>query len=182
MINLLPDTEKQNLLFEKNKNLIIVLASITVIFLICLALVLFALKFYILQKVDYQKEILKNAEDRYHTREFSSLLESLRDHNSNILKADIFYKRNKYLSPILKKVLDIDRSSAIVFDSLSLDRSESDLKIKVSIYGTSKTRDDLIIFKNNIEKASNVNNVNLPPDSLVKPSNVSFYLSFEVVE
>jgi|SRR3989344_5255715 len=180
MINLLPSKEKQGLLFQKYRNLIIVLGSMVIIFLICLSLVLLSLKFYILQRVSYEKYILEETEKSYQTADFSSLLDSIKKNNISLSKIDSFYKKESYLSNALKTILDIKRSGGISFNDIVLNHPETNGVIKVSIYGTSISRDELLSFKENIDSQKEIKNVNLPPENLIKPSNASFYVTFEI--
>jgi len=180
MINLLPQKEKQELLFLKNRNLVIVLGSITMIFLICLSLVLLSLKFYILQKVSLEKSILDDTESEYQTDNFLLLLESINQYNKSLSRADSFYKKQLYFSSALKEVAGIQRSQSLRFDSIVLEKNSEDDKIKANIYGISSNRDALLAFKENIEKQDGFVNVYIPPDNLVKPTNVNFNLSFEI--
>lgn len=180
MINLLPLKEKRELLLKKNEHLAIVLGSMLIVFLICLALILLFLKFYMLQKAVYQKELLQEAKEKYQTDEFSSLLESLKRYNTNLLKINSFYKKDVHLSDTLTSILQIEMPLGISFDSIALDQSDSENKTKVSIYGTSSSRDNLLSFRDNISKKDNVKNIYLPPDSLVKQFNVSFYITFDM--
>ena len=179
MINLLPQKEKQELIFQKNRNLVVVLGSITMIFLVCLSLVLLSLKFYILQRLSYQQSTLEEAEAQYQTPQYLSLLDSLKKYNMLLLRVDDFYKKENYFSDILKIVFTTKKPEGVTFNNIVLNRN-NDNKTKVSINGASISRDELLSFKDNIKDQNNVNNVYLPPDNLVKPSNINFSITFEV--
>ena len=70
MINLLPPKEKEQLLLDRNKKLVTILGCMTIIFLICLSLVLLLVKSYISEKVDSGKSILDATEKKYQTSDF----------------------------------------------------------------------------------------------------------------
>ncbi|MEK7664504.1 MAG: hypothetical protein AAB340_03675 [Patescibacteria group bacterium] len=180
MINLLPQKEKQELLFQKNRNLVIVLGSTAIIFLICLALVLLSIKFYILQIISNEKAILKDAEEKYQTPNSLLFLDSLKKNNADLSIMDSFYKKKAYLSDDLKTILQTQRPDGITFNSISLGQTGSDNRVKISILGTSATRDELLSFKDNITSQASVKNIYLPPENLVKPTNISFNLNFEI--
>ena len=182
MINLLPQKEKQDLVFQKKLNLTIVLASITVVFFICLSLVLLSLDFYILQQSSSQDGALDDVKSKYQTAEFSTLLDSLKSYNLVLGKAYGFYKNQTYSTDILRTVFAVDRPEGVTFNNIVIDQKAVDKLVKVSISGLSLTRDDLILLKNSMEDQSNIKNVILPPGSLVKPSNVNFDITFEVDE
>jgi|SRR3989344_3694982 len=182
MINLLPQKEKQALVFQKNINLTMVLGGISVVFLICLALVLLSLEFYILQQVSVQDSILDEVVTKYQTKDFVSLLGELQNYNSVLTKTDSFYKKQTYATDVLRIILNVERPEGITFNRVSIDQMATNKIVKVNIEGNSLTRDNLILYKNNIEKQENIKNIVLPPSSLVKPSNVSFNLTFDVDE
>lgn len=180
MINLLPQKEKQDLLFLKNRNLVIVLGSITIIFLICLGLVFLSLKFYILQKVSFGKSILEDTESEYQTDNFLSILDSIKQYNKVLSRADSFYKKQVYFSNALREIVEIQRPQNVKFESIILEKVNADNKIKANIYGVSYNRDALLLFKGNVEQQERIVNVYIPPDNLVKPTNINFSLSFEI--
>jgi hypothetical protein len=77
MINLLPPQQKEELVLEIKKNLFITLCGILLIFLICLSLILFSLKFYILGEVNSKEIILEQSEKKYETPDFLSFKENI---------------------------------------------------------------------------------------------------------
>lgn len=179
MINLLPPKEKEELLFQKKRNLVIVLGSMTVISLVCLSLVLLSLKFYVLQQVIYKKAILQSTQKEYQTADFLALKNYIQKYNTTLNIVDNFYKKEIYFSDALKTIVGIERPSGIYFTSVAIEKSKTDNNVKITIYGTSNTRDELVLFKHNIESNNNITNAYFPPDSWIKPTNVNFYVTFE---
>lgn len=180
MINLLPPKEKQELLFLKNRNLAMVLGSVAVIFLVCLSLVLMSLKVYIMQKVDYEKRVLEGTQKKYETEESLQLLSSLKKYNANLSKINNFYKGAFYLSGYLIDILNVEKPKGVVFSDIILEQLREENKIKATIYGKSDSREELISFKESIDKNEQLKNVFIPPDNLIKPSEISFNLTFEI--
>src|SRR4051812_32386303 len=72
MINLLPPFQKDKLLLEKDKKLALVLGSTISIALVCLALILFALKFYLLEDINVQRTFKNITAKKYETQDFLS--------------------------------------------------------------------------------------------------------------
>lgn len=193
MINLLPPKEKEELLFEKNKKLIIVLGNVFLISLICLSLVLFSLHVYILGEINYQRIILDDTKKKYQTPDFLSFESIIQKYNASLVAIDTFYKKEIYFSDILKTISEIQRPKGVSITSIAINAmKENNLpasakpkalsagKTKVTISGMSDTRDDLLIFKSNIENNQKVTNVYFPPNSWIKPSDISFNLTFEI--
>ena len=181
MINLLPPKEKEYLFLERNRKLVIILGYITIISLICLALVLFSLKFYILGQLNRQKNILDITETKYQTSDFSFYNNLIKKYNTDLVKANTFYKKEIYFSDVIKTILDIQRPDGLFFNDMSIKYSEEDNKIKTTISGISNTRDNLLIFKNNIENNNKIENIYFPPNSWIKTKNINFYITFEIL-
>ena len=181
MINLLPPKEKEELLLQKNKKLAIVLGNMVLISLACLILVLFSLKFYILAEISYQKIILDNTERKHLTQDVLSLKDVIKKYNTSLVKMDNFYKKEIYLSDTLKTILGIQRPNGTYLKGIAINRDRDDNKVKVNLSGISDKRDNLLIFKDNIENNEKIENVYFPPDSWVKDKDIIFYLTFETV-
>lgn len=179
MINLLPPEEKRELLREKNKKLVIVLGDIVLIAMVCLVLVLFALKFYILVEVDSGKLLLNNAEKKYQTPALLALKKVVQKYNSILVKVDDFYKKEMHFSDALKIILDIPRPEGIVFTQVTLSRGGD--KIKATASGISDSRDHLLLFKDSIEGNKKIENAYFPPENWIKPLNINFNLTFEII-
>ena len=180
MINLLPPKEKEELLLQKNRNLTVVLGSMAIIVLICLTLVLLSLKFYILQNISSQKSAIEDVKRQYQTADFMSLKDSIQEYDSKLTKIDNFYKKQTKFSDALKTIAQIQRPDGVTFGNIVLEKSDTAGKVKVSIYGQSTIRDGLVLFKDNLGKENSVSNLNIPADNWIKPTNISFNLTFDV--
>ena len=180
MINLLPEKQKEELLFQKNRNLVVVLGSMAIIVLVCLALILLSLKFYILQIARSEESTLDETRSQYQTKDFLDLTTSLKKYNAELSRADNFYKRQVYMSNGLKTIVTVERPIGIIFNSVDLQNGQSGDGIQANIHGQSDTRENLITFKTNMEKQKGITNVYISPDDLIKPANINFYMTFNV--
>lgn len=181
MINLLPPKEKEQLLLERNKKLVIILGYVVIISLTYLALILLLVKFHILEQMSRQKSILNTTEMKYQTSDFLSYNNLIKKYNDDLFKANTFYKKEIYFSDVIKTILDIQRPDGLFFNDMSIKNSEKDNKIKVTISGISDTRDNLLTFKDNIEHSGKMENVYFPPSSWVKTKDINFYVTLEVL-
>ena len=179
MINLLPPKEKEEILQENNMSLVIVLGNIFVICLVCLALILFSLKFYILARVSSEEFFLNDAEKQYKTPDFLQTKQIVQKYNETLIKIDNFYKKEVHLYDTLKTILEIQRPNGLLFTRITIDRKKEDNAFKVSLNGVSDTRDNLLIFKDNIENNKVIGNLNFPASNWVRSKDISFSLSFE---
>lgn len=180
MINLLPPEQKKALFLERNKKLIIVIGNMTLISLVCFVLVLFALKFYILEYVSYKKTELENTAKRYQTPELTYYKSLIQKYNSSLIKVENFYKTASSVSEVLKTISGIERPEGLYLTNLAVEKLKDETGFKVTAAGKSKTRDDLLTFKNNIEYNEMIANAYFPPEDWVKPRDITFYFNFEI--
>lgn len=180
MINLLPPKEQGELLLKKNQRLVIVLGNTVVITVFCLILVLVAVKFYILQRArDYHVNFV-NREAQYASEEFANLKNIIQNYNATLAKADTFYKKQSYISDSLKTILQVQRSQGLHVESIIIKQGRDRSVDAITISGVADDRDDLLVFKKNIENSQSIKNINFPPENWVKPTEVNFYLTFDI--
>ena len=179
MINLLPPEEKQKLFLEKKRKLAVILGIIALVFLACLTLVLLSIKFYILAETDYQKNILKQIQQENQITDLENYNNIIQKYNKILDQISSFYKEEIYFSQVLKDISDIPNPKGLRLTNFSLNRGQN-RKIKVNVSGASSTRDDLILFKKNIEDDKKIKNPYFSPESWINPKNVNFSLSFEI--
>ena len=169
------------MLLEKSKKLAIIIGSMILISLCCLVLVLISLKFYILKEVFYQKTILSNIEKQYQTPDSMQVKGILQKYNKTFASIDNFYKTEIYFSDILKIILEVQRPQDLYFTNIVMEKSkDKENRVKVGISGVSNTRDDLLVFKDNINGNKKIENVYFPPDSWIKQKDINFSLTFEI--
>jgi len=181
MINLLPKNEKENLLFDRDKKMIMVLGYIIIIALMCLSLFLFSIKFYILGDVASQNVLLGITEKSYQNPDFLTFKDMIQKYNSDLVKINTFYSKEVYFSDLLKNILAIQRPNGVYFTDISMVKDQVSNTVKITIAGTSDTRDNLSIFRENLENNQKIENVYFPPENWIKPINLNFYLSFTII-
>lgn len=179
MINLLPPQEKQNLILEKKEKLASVLGVVILVSLICFVLILMGIKYYFLSEVDAEKEVLNNARQKYQTAEFLNYEGIVKKYNGLSAQLSSFYGQEEYFSDALKVISSVSRPQGLYLTGISMDREQS-AKIKVSVAGVSNSRDNLLLYKNNIEADKRIENSGFSPESWVAPKNVNFNLTFEI--
>ena len=181
MINLLPPKEKEQLILQKNRNLTVVLLSMTILFLLFFSLILLFLKFYILQRVIHQNQILEDAKLEYQTADFISLKDSIKEYNTKLNKIRNFYVKQIYFSGSLKSFIGIPKPKGVNLNSIALQKIKTDNnKLKAVINGASASREDLISFRDEIKKQENIENVYFPAETWVKSADINFHATFEI--
>ncbi|MEK7124284.1 MAG: hypothetical protein AAB877_01175 [Patescibacteria group bacterium] len=182
MINLLPPKEKERLLQEKNLKLAVILGNIVLVSIISLILVLVSVKFYILSQAEYHKTALSEIEKKYKTPEFLFFDNYIKTQNVKLQRVDNFLDNQSSFADSVKLILDIERPPGLSFSNILMHTDkESGNKIKTSISGFVDNRENLLIFKKNIENSQKIKNINFPPNNWIKPENIEFFLSFEII-
>jgi len=176
MINLLPPREKKELLREKTERLTIILGGIFLIFLICLILVLFAVKTYIWGQVESKTILLNQIKKEYQNSNIQELEGAIEEYNTKIIQVDNFYNKQVYFTESIEEVSQL-KPDGIYFIYLSLKRN-ADNSITFSISGFSETRDNLTLYKNNLENQKEIKEIKFSPLSWAKPTDISFQVTF----
>jgi hypothetical protein len=72
------------------------------------------------------------------------------------------------------------RPEGLYFTNISMEKTSEEENTKVIISGFSKTRDNLLEFKDTIEKYPKIKNVSFPPANWIKAKDVVFSLTFNL--
>ena len=179
MINLLPPQRKEALVLEKNKKLAIILGSSFLVGLFSLMLVLLSVQFYLLSQTDVQRSLLEETLEKYENPDtvfFKNIITS-----SNVMLSTIngSYAKTSHLNRALKIISQIQKPEGLYVTNIQMSRIEGDA-IAVALTGQSATRTDLLAFKEAIEQDERISQINFPPSNWTKPSDFSFFISFEI--
>jgi hypothetical protein len=132
------------------------------------------LKFYLLIDIFAQKEQIISKED---LSSLDKTKDEIKSYNTKISNLKDFYSNQIYYGEMIEAILKINIPKGVEIIYISSEKSGSN--IKTTIYGFSDLRENLILFKNNIENDSIIKNPYFPPESWTKISNINFYLTFE---
>ena len=175
MINLLPQNEKNSLLYEKNWKLILILEILFLVFLILLSLVLFLVRIYISSGLEEQKIIKATEEKRAETFETQEFRKKINAASQNLSKLDSFYRGRIDLTEILEKV-SITVPPGIYLTGLSYQKDAS----QIGLSGFANLRETLFEFKKNLENEKDFQDVYFSPSSWIKSKEVDFNTTFKV--
>lgn len=181
MINLLPPKERQKLVLKKQERLVLVLGIIIEVSLFCFILMLLAIKFYILSESDYQTISFDQEAESSKTPEFIKLSEDIQKYNNLLGQIDLFYDQEIYFGDVFDTIFSVQKPESIYFTNFSFNR-QADGNVKVDISGTGDTRDNLLIFKKNLEEDIRIINPSFSADSWINSKNVKFSLSLEIIK
>lgn len=180
MTNLLPPEEKKELFLKNKQTLVLILGTAVLISLLCLILVLFSVKFYILAELISQKHLLAQAEKNYKTAQFTNFKNAVLKYNNILVKINAFYRDEIYFSEILEVISNISRPEGVYLTDIYLNRDEENKRIKAIAAGVSDLRENLLIFKKNVEENKEIENPYFSPESWTNSENVKFHLNFEL--
>lgn len=180
MINLLPTEEKEKLSLINKERLITILGTTVLISLVCLILILSSIKFYIITEVNYQKIILEQTKKKYQTPNFLNFENIIQKYNKILIQLEDFYEQKLYFSDALKITSSIQRPDGLYLTDISLNRDENK-RIEVTSSGISDSRENLLIFKKNIEEDEKIKNSYFSPENWINPKNINFNFSFEIL-
>jgi len=174
MKNLLPLQQKEEFLQEKNWKLILILEILVLIFLICLALILFSVKIFISGQLEAQKILLLQEEKKFEESQIQNLEEKITISNQALLKLNSFYQSQTNLTEILEKISETLPVS-IYLTTLNFNPAQ------ISLSGFSPTREILLEFKKNLEQEELFEKIYFPPSNWVKPTDIDFSVNFKIV-
>ena len=186
MINLLPPQEKQKLKAERKKRMTIILWFLVMFSVGLLVLLLFSVKVYLKTQIIAGQDVLANSQGSEESG-IDLLRERVKKANDAITNLRGFYQDKIYFSEINQRVAELLPSDAyLTIFSVGAFTREEDKKVesgyKFSLSGYAPARETLFAFKNNLEKENRFQNVYFPPVNWVKPTDVEFFVTFEILD
>lgn len=185
MINLIPEKNRKRLLMKKNKKIAIIISSLLLFFLVCLILILLFISIYINGQVRLNKEFLAHSQKEFHESEVQEFQEKIKSADALFKDISTFYNRNVYSSEVLKKISDIFPENFYLTNfSMKLDIKEKEEAIErnimVTLSGFAPLREDLLSFKESLEKEDSFKDVSFPASNWVNRKDINFYITFEL--
>ncbi len=177
MINLLPPKEKKNLLDKKIEKLITIIGSITLFFLIFYLFLLLSINMYVETILESELISLEQLQKDHLSSDSYQLQESIDKYNKKFSQARMSYENQTFFTNGIEQITSL-KPGGVFFRNISL--KKSDAGIFFSISGFSKTRANLISFRDNLEEAEKISDVNFSPLSWVRPNDIDFQLAFEL--
>jgi Tfp pilus assembly protein PilN len=177
MINLLPSQAKKELEIERKTRIITILGSLFLIFLIFLGILLFSVKIYILSQIESQKTLVALESSYVDTPQVKELEKNITDANQKISSLILFYENQVDLTEVLEKISFLSPLNVYLADFNY--QKEKNL---ITLEGFAETREDFLEFKKSLEAEKEFSNLYSPISNLVKPTDIDFYITFNLVE
>jgi type IV pilus assembly protein PilM len=172
-LNLIPPEKKAEIAKNHNLRLIIRLEVFLAIVVLLFIVVLASFSYILNMNMGNQLNEKKQTEKEVQYEKIKNYDEQFSLANSKISKIMTIKKDQVYWSAFF------DKMNGIVFPGIDV-FSISNVDYSITILGRSLTRDDLILFKEKLEKDSCFSSVDLPLSNLVDKSNIEFQIDFEI--
>lgn len=166
MINLLPDSEKKELLKIEKRKIQIIILFLMNFFLICFLLVFLFLNIYFASEIKSKEILIKELSNLQEPLEIKEKTIKI---NEEIININNFYRDKIYYTSALNEIFNLMPEGSYL-NNLSF------INNKVSLSGFALTRDDLLLFKDRLEE--NFKEVNFPPSDWVKKESINFSVTF----
>jgi Tfp pilus assembly protein PilN len=177
MINLLPPEQKEENLFRERLNLILILGTLFLSFLISLSLILFSIKISIWGNLKVQELFIEAKEKEISLSQ--DLEEKIKNSNQSLSNLDYFYQNQLEITEILEKIAEILPPEAYLtsFNLNPLTQKEEG-RVQISLSGFCPKREILLSFRESLEKEEGFSKIYFPPENWVSPSNINFSTAF----
>lgn len=172
MLNLLPPKQKRELRLDLLNQAIAAFGIAAILVVLILTLVLAIALFYLNINLAQLEKELVSWQAKSEIEELENLEEKVKEVNQNLAFLEEYQEERVEFSLMLE-ILAQGVPSGIRFNNMSLEKSG-----KASIRGYALTRDILLTFKNNLERAPYVSDFDFPLSNLTKSEDIDFYLSF----
>lgn len=174
MINLLPPKYKEDLKSEENLTLVFILEILFLSFFLSLALILFSIKIHTAGTVEVQKIFVESKNRGFsHLKSVEAELNSI---NKTLTQLDSFYKEQFPLPDFLERISKL-LPPGIYLTSFSYEEREK----KINLSGFSPTVEQLLEFKNILEKQTDFKEVEFPTAVWLQLENIDFNSSLKII-
>ena len=174
MINLLPLQEKKEILFRKKLKLALIFEIGLLLFLISGSFILFSVKAYLGGEIDSEKITLAQRQKEVNQETVSGFEKDVEELNQKLKRIGSFYENQISLAKVLEQVYE-NLSPRAYLTSFS-----SSYGSKINVAGFMPTKEELLVFKKNLEKIKEFKEIDFPLVNWVSPKDIDFYFSFEI--
>ncbi len=178
MINLVPPKEKERILMERMNKVIIIHWFLIFFFIVCLILVLFSIRIYFKSQTLAQDSVISGAKSGQEQERVGRFKKEMNIVNEKIGEQNNYLKNRIYFSSIIERIAET-LPEKLKLNTLSA-ALDSEKKIKVFVSGFALEREDLVVFKEELEKEESISEISFPASNWVKASNINFSATFNI--
>ncbi|HXK31878.1 MAG TPA: hypothetical protein VJ378_00105 [Candidatus Paceibacterota bacterium] len=180
MINLLPPPKKQEINQEENWKILMTLAISVLAVLVCFILILYAINISIAGDVGLEKILYEQKAKEFESSQMLDLKTEIIGFNKAVLRLDNFYQNQLTPTETIEEVLQTIPEGIYLTNLAITLGSDKDKIMQCELKGFSPTREMLLVFKENLEKERNFNEVSFPPATWLKPIDINFTVTFKI--
>jgi Tfp pilus assembly protein PilN len=173
MINLLPPEEKKELALQDKEKIVTIFSLVVLLFLFFLILVLIPVWLRVSFALNSGKINLNQAQKEFQALSLNDAENTVLKHNTTLGKLDKFYKNQTGMSGVLQELNRISLPAGLYFTGINFSRPENS-KIRVSVSGFAKNRDNILTLKDSLDKDKNFKNVLFSSSSWITPIDADF--------
>ena len=159
-----------------------ILGILFLVFLVCLFLILFSIKFYISGEAESQKILYDQKEAVFKESNIQAFEDEVKNYNKVISEISSFCQNQFSPTEILEKISKT-LPSDVYATNVSIKRQQEkggEEKIICSLQGFAPTRDNLLVLKANLEKEEIFESINFPPSSWIEAKDINFSVNFQI--
>jgi len=173
MINLLPPSEKNKRIQEKNLKLIWILGILITACLLSSGLILLSIKFYIANQAKIQESMV--GLEREKTSQVQELQKKVNSVNKTLTDVDNFYQTQFNLSRLIERISGLFLSG-IYLDSFSYQKDDS--RITLSLYAPNIDKIDT--FRERFRTQKDFEEVNFTVSEWLQVGDINFRVTFVI--
>lgn len=182
MINLLPPLEKEKNIKERKGRVLIIFWFYGFFFLCVFSIILFFVDSYIKNEIEIEKILLEAEEKKFEGKGIKEIQAQIAVANQLLSKASSFYASKPYFSDVIVKISE-NTPDGIYYGNLSVAAGRDEkASFKFSLSGFAPSRESLFELKSNLESDGYFHNIDFPTSNWVKPENINFFASFEIIK
>ncbi|MFH0791677.1 MAG: PilN domain-containing protein [bacterium] len=171
MINLLPESEKRELINIERQKVIAIVGALLAFFTIALSLILWVVGLNIASEKTFKEAIAITEERRINSDETILVKTKIITLNESLLKIKGLMDSEEQLTEMIMKI-STDVPTGVYLTNISYQGKQ------FIVSGFAPVREDLLVFKENLEKETSFKNIDFPPVNWVKPRAIIFTVSF----
>jgi len=130
-----------------------------------------------LSQIESQKTLIDLESRNINIPQVKELEKNITEANQKISNLNSFYQNQIDLTEVLEKI-----SFLLPLNVYLTDFSYQKEKKLITLEGFAKTREDFLEFKKSLEVEKGFSNLNSPISNLVKPTDIDFYITFNLVK
>jgi Tfp pilus assembly protein PilN len=187
MINLLPQSVKQELQQEQRFRLLCILLFMCMVALVCFALMLGVIKMYVAGSLFAQESKIALLQERF--SKDNPVLAEIEKFNETTSQISRFLKSRRSISLIVESLEEIlpDSIYLTAFDydppGVRIQGGETQqVRSRISVAGFAKTRETLFAFRESLEKHPLFSELSFPASNWVLPQDIRFQFQISIIQ